>query len=80
MRLIQVLGGGCTRCSTLARNVEAAVAELGIEARVEKVTDMDVITRFAVMTTPALVVDGEVKVVGRVLSPAEVKQLLSVQR
>lgn len=76
MRLIQVLGGGCPRCSALARNAQTAVAELGIEARVEKVTDMDVITRFAVMMTPALVVDGEVKVVGRVPSAEEIKKLI----
>ena len=77
MHLIQVLGPGCPRCSTLARNVQTAVAELGIQARVEKVTDMDVITEFAVMATPALVVDGQVKLVGQMASVEEIKRLLT---
>jgi len=80
MHVIQVLGGGCSRCGELAKNAETAVAELGIDARVEKVADMDVITRFAVMMTPALVVDGEVKVVGRVPSTAEIKKLIDPLR
>jgi small redox-active disulfide protein 2 len=74
---IQILGAGCSRCATLAQNVETAVAELGLEARVEKVSDMDVITRFAVMMTPALVVDGQVQLVGRVASVDELKRLLT---
>jgi small redox-active disulfide protein 2 len=76
MHLIQVLGAGCPRCNTLAQNVQTAISQLGIQARVEKVTDMDVITEFAVMATPALVVDGEVRLVGRVASAEEIKQLI----
>lgn len=76
MRLIQILGAGCPRCNTLAQNAQQAVAELGIAARVEKVTDMDVITGYAVIMTPALVVDGEVRLVGRVPSTEELKKVI----
>jgi small redox-active disulfide protein 2 len=76
MRLIQVLGTGCPRSNTLAQSAQQAAAELGIPARVEQVTDMDVITEFAVMATPALVVDGQVKLVGRVPSTEELKALI----
>ena len=76
MKLIQVLGPGCPRCTKLAQAVQTAAEELGIEATVEKVTDMDQITGFGVMMTPALAVDGEVKVVGRVPSAEEIKRLL----
>ena len=77
MRLLQVLGPGCAKCTKLKENAEAAVKELGIEATVEKITDINVITGFGVMMTPALAVDGEVKVVGKVPSTDEIKQLLS---
>ena len=77
MKLLQVLGPGCARCTKLKENAEAAVKELGIEAAVEKITDINVITGFGVMMTPALAVDGEVKVVGKVPSTDEIKQLLS---
>ena len=76
MKLIQVLGPGCPRCTKLAQAVQTAAQELGIEATVEKVTDMDQITGFGVMMTPALVIDGEVKLVGRVPSAEEIKKLL----
>jgi small redox-active disulfide protein 2 len=76
VRLVQVLGTGCAKCTKLKQNAEAAVAELGIEATVEKVEDIQTITGFGVMMTPALVVDGEVKVVGKVPSAAEIKQWL----
>ena len=76
-RLLQVLGPGCAKCTKLAENVKAAAAELGINAQVEKVTDINAITGFGVMMTPALVIDGEVKVVGKVPSVEEIKQLLS---
>ena len=77
MKLLQVLGPGCAKCMKLKENAEAAVKELGIEAAVEKITDINVITGFGVMMTPALAVDGEVKVVGKVPSTDEIKQLLS---
>jgi len=77
MKLIQVLGTGCAKCEKLKKNAEAAVAEAGVEAIVEKVEDINVITGFGVMMTPALAIDGEVKVVGKVPSPEEIKKLLA---
>ncbi len=74
---VQVLGPGCPKCKKLTADAEAAVAELGIDATVEKVTDIMKITDFGVMMTPALVVDGEVKVVGKTPSKEEIKKLLS---
>lgn len=77
MKRLQVLGPGCPKCEKLKQHAEAAAAELGIEATVEKVTDIMEITSFGVMMTPALAIDGEVKVVGKVPSTEEIKQMLS---
>ena len=77
MKLLQVLGTGCAKCTKLKEQAEAAVKELGIEATVEKIEDINVITGFGVMMTPALVIDGEVKVVGKVPSVEEIKKLLA---
>ena len=76
MKRVQVLGPGCPKCEKLKAHAEEAIAELGIDATVEKVTDIMEITDFGVMMTPALVVDGEVKVVGKVPSSEEIKELL----
>jgi len=73
---IQVLGPGCAKCKQLAANAEKAVAELGVEATVEKVEDVREIMKFRVLSTPALVVDGTVKSLGRVLTPEAIKGLL----
>ncbi len=73
---IQVLGTSCAKCKQLTANAEKAVAELGLPASVEKVEDIREIMKFMVMTTPALVVDGQVRSAGKVLSPQEVKQYL----
>jgi small redox-active disulfide protein 2 len=80
MKLIQVLGIGCQKCEKLAKNVETAVAELGVEARVERVTDISTIISFDVLMTPALAIDGEVKVVGEVPTPEDIKNLLAQSR
>jgi len=77
MKLIQVLGPGCPKCAKLKENAEAAAKSAGIEATVEKVTDINVMMGFGIMMTPALVIDGEVKSVGKVLSPDEIKKLLA---
>ena len=77
MKKIQILGTGCPKCKKLAENAEAAAKELGIEFEIEKVTDINEIMKFGVMVTPALAVDGEVKVVGKVLSPDEIKKILA---
>lgn len=76
MKLIQVLGTGCPKCEKLRKNAEEAVKQSGVEAVVEKITDIGVITGFGVMMTPALAIDGEVKVVGKVPSADEIKKLL----
>ncbi len=77
MKLLQVLGPGCPKCKKLAEVAEEAAKTLELEYRVEKVTDIKEIIGFGVMSTPALVVDGVVKVSGRVPSPAEIRQILS---
>jgi small redox-active disulfide protein 2 len=73
---IQVLGTGCAKCKQLTANAERAVAELGLQATVEKVEDLREIRKLGVMTTPALVVDGKVRVAGKVLTADAVKELL----
>ena len=77
MKKIQVLGPGCSNCERLMENARAAAEELGIEFELEKVTDITEITRLGVMMTPGLVVDGEVKSSGRVLSAPQIKELLA---
>jgi len=77
MRKLQVLGTGCPKCKKLAENTEAAAKALGIEYDIAKVTDINEIMKFGVMITPALAVDGQVKVVGKVPSPDEIKKILS---
>jgi small redox-active disulfide protein 2 len=74
---IQILGTGCAKCKALQANAEAAVQALGLDAEVEKVEDIQEIVRFGVMMTPALAVDGKVKVVGKVASTDEIKKLLA---
>jgi len=76
MRKIQILGTGCPKCKQLTANAEQAAQELGIEYEIEKVTDVNQIVGFGVMTTPALAVDGQVKVAGKVASPEEIRALL----
>lgn len=74
--IIKVLGSGCANCKKLEENTRKAVELLGIEATIEKVTDIKDIMSFGVMKTPALVVDGKVKIMGRVPSAEEIKQYL----
>jgi len=76
MKKIQILGTGCPKCKTLTANAEAAVKALGVEATVEKVEKITDIMKFGVMMTPALVVDGQVKSAGKVLSTEEIGKLL----
>ena len=71
---IEVLGMGCPTCQVLYDNVRKAVEELGINAEVTKVEDLDKIINYGIMSTPALVVDGEVKFAGRVLAPSKIKE------
>jgi small redox-active disulfide protein 2 len=76
MKKIQILGTGCPKCAKLAENAHAAAEALGIEYEIEKVTDINEIMKFGVMMTPALAVDGEVKVVGKAPSVEELKKLI----
>lgn len=76
MKKLQILGTGCPKCKALTENTEAAAKKLGIEYEIEKVTDINEIMKFGVMLTPALAVDGEVKVVGKVPPPDEIEKLL----
>ena len=77
VKTIQVLGTGCPKCRKLAENAEAAAKELGIDYELVKVTDLGEIMKFGVMLTPALAVDGTVKVVGKAPSAEEIKEMLS---
>ncbi len=77
MTTLQILGSGCANCTRLAKNVEAAATELGMNFKLEKVTDMQAIVRAGVMKTPALVVDGKVKFYGRVPDVEEIKTILA---
>ncbi len=76
MKKLQVLGTGCLKCQKLTENTETAAKELGLEYELEKVTDINEIVSFGVMATPALVVDGEVKASGELLSPDQIRELL----
>lgn len=73
---IQILGSGCTKCKLLEEHARAAVAELGLDAEVVKVSDIDEIMEMGVMMTPALAIDGEVKSVGKVLTKDQVIEYL----
>ncbi|HOS96431.1 MAG TPA: thioredoxin family protein [Deltaproteobacteria bacterium] len=76
MKKLQILGPGCAKCIKLTQNTEQAARKLGIEFELEKVADIKEIMKFGVMMTPALVVDGKVKLVGKVLPPAELENLI----
>ena len=76
MTKLQILGTGCPKCKKLAENAEAAAKALGLEYTIEKVTEINKIMAFGVMMTPALAVDGQVKVVGKVPSLDEIRGML----
>lgn len=76
MKKIKILGPGCQKCAQLAEAAKQAADALDIEYEFEKVTKINDIMSFGVMVTPALVVDGQVKIVGKVPSVEEIKELL----
>ena len=76
MKRIQILGTGCPKCQKLTEHAEAAAKELGLQYELEKITDIAKIMNFGVMMTPALAVDGKIKVAGKVPSVDELKELL----
>ena len=73
---IEILGTGCPKCETVAKNVQSAVRELAVQAEVIKVTDIGEITARGVMLTPALAIDGEIKGVGKVPTVEEISAWL----
>ncbi len=73
---IKILGSGCSNCKRLEANAKAAIEELGLDATIEKVTDIKDIMKYGVMSTPALVVDEKVKVMGKVPSAEDIKKYL----
>ncbi len=75
--LIKILGSGCAKCHRLEQLTREVVAELGIEATFDHVTNMEEIMAYPIMTTPALVVDEAVKVSGRMPSKADIAGWLS---
>jgi len=74
--IIKILGSGCVNCKKLEANVKEAIEELGVEATVEKVEDIKDIVAYGVMRTPALVVDEQVKIMGKVATVEEIKKYL----
>jgi small redox-active disulfide protein 2 len=77
MSSIQVLGPGCPKCQVLYERTKQALQEIGLECDIEKVTDIETIVGLGVLSTPALVVDGAVKVHGQVPTVARLKELIA---
>jgi len=73
---IQILGTGCPKCKKMLEAAETAVKELGIDAEIVKVTNLNEIMKFGVMMTPALVINDEVKLVGKVPTVEQIKKLI----
>lgn len=77
MTRIQVYGPGCQKCQVLAARAEQAARELGLECDIEKVSDMKAIVDAGILSTPALAVDGAMKIQGRVPTVTQIKEMLS---
>ncbi len=77
MKKLQVLGPGCPKCIELAKRTDEAAKAAGLDYELEKVSEINKIMAFGIFVTPALVVDGEVKVVGKVPSVDEIKKIIS---
>lgn len=78
MKTIKILGTGCPKCKTTIANAEEAVKQLGADARVVKVEDIQDIMQYDILSTPAVVIDEEVKIKGRVATIEEIKNLLQL--
>ena len=74
---VEILGTGCAKCQQLTSNARAAIARLGVDAEIVKVEDVPSIMRYGVMGTPALVIDGQLRVSGRVATTEEIAALVS---
>lgn len=77
---IQILGTGCPKCAKLAENAEIAIKDSGVDAEIEKITDINDIMKFGVMMTPALAIDGNVKSVGKVPSTEEIISMIKITK
>jgi small redox-active disulfide protein 2 len=80
MKKIQILGPGCPKCKKLTEESEKAAKEMGLEYEISKVTDVKEIMKFGVFSTPALVVDGKVKSVGKILDAKQIKDILEKEK
>ena len=76
MTKIQILGTGCAKCEKLANNAKQAAENLGLDFEMEKVTDLNKIMSFGVLTTPGLVIDGKVLVAGKVLASDVIEKMI----
>ena len=76
MKKIQILGTGCAKCQKLADNTKQAADNLGLEYEMEKITEINDIMTFGIMSTPGLAIDGKVVLTGKVPSSAEIEKLL----
>lgn len=76
MKIIKVLGPGCAKCKTSYQNALDAVKQLGIDANVEKIEDIEEMLKYNILTTPVLVIDDEIKIKGRVANVSEIVDLL----
>ena len=79
MKTIKILGTGCAKCEKLAANTKQAAENLGLDYTIEKVTDLNQIMAFGVMTTPGLVVDGKVLLTGKVPTAADIEKIIGGQ-
>jgi len=73
---IKILGSGCPNCRLLEENTRKALKDLNIDAEIEKITDYEKIAEFGIMSTPALIVDGEIKIYGMVPTVTNIKKML----
>lgn len=74
--IIKILGTGCSKCEKLEKNLEIALKELNFEANIEKVDNLAEIVSYGVMSTPGIVIDGQVKSVGKVPNVKDIKKML----
>ncbi|MDY6850285.1 MAG: thioredoxin family protein [Thermodesulfobacteriota bacterium] len=77
MKKVQILGTGCAKCNKLADNAKAAARSVGQEIELEKVSDLNEITKFGVLSTPGLAIDGKVVSQGKLLKPEQIAKLLA---
>lgn len=75
--IIKILGAGCAKCEEVEKNLKIAIEELNLDAQLEKVEDLVEIVKYGVMTTPTLVIDGQIKLMGKVPSVKEIKKVLT---